>query len=173
VRGARGVSGGSVAAGASGPRRLRLHPALTSQPAFLVVELAAEVRDAVGTELGEAGLDWPSQLVLAVTGAVTGGLPQEALSARTGIDRSSLSFLVRDLEHDGFLERGRHPEDARKVTCRLTSAGEQRAEEARHAVAGGTREALWRLTARERRRLAELLLKALGARDEDRHWLFG
>ncbi len=170
MRAARGVRG---AAGAGGARRLRLHPALTSRPAFLVVELAAEVREAVGAELGEAGLDWPSQLVLAVTGAVSGDLPQEALSARTGIDRSSLSFLVRDLEDDGFLERRRHPEDARKVICRLTSAGEQRAEEARRAVAHGTREALWRLTARERRRLAELLLKALGARDEDRHWLFG
>jgi hypothetical protein len=93
-----------------GAQRLRLHPALTSQPAFLVVELAAEVRETVGTELGEAGLDWPSQLVLAVTDAVSGDLPQEALSARTGIDRSSLSFLVRDLEDDGFLERRRHPE---------------------------------------------------------------
>jgi hypothetical protein len=40
-------------------------------------------------------------------------------------------------------------------------------------VGVGTRAARRPLTARERLRLEELLAKALGAREQDRHWLFG
>jgi DNA-binding MarR family transcriptional regulator len=137
-----------------------------------LAETSGRVRAEVDVELWELGLDWPCRLALVIVRAV-GGLPQEALSDRTGIDRSSPSVLVRDLEADGFLERCPHPEDARKVVCRPTRAGSGIEAEAQRAVDAGTRAALRRLTARERLRLEKLLAKALGAREQDRHWLFG
>lgn len=134
------------------------------------MEVGARLRAEVDAELGELGLDWACHLVLTITAAI-GALPQEALSDRTGVDRSSVSMMVRDLEADGLIARDRHAEDSRKMLCRPTSSGELLAEEGRGAVHSGSREALRRLTARERKRLAELLAKALGAREQDRHWL--
>ena len=146
------------------------HPVLAADLAFLLTEAGARLRAEVDAELGELGLDWPCHLVLTITAAV-GGLPQAALSDRTRVDRSSVSIMVRDLQADGLIARDRHAEDSRKMICRPTPAGERLAGEGQRAVQTASREALRRLTTRERTRLAELLAKAVGARDQDRHWL--
>ena len=148
------------------------HPALSDDLAFLLAETSTRVRAEVDRELRELGLDWSCRLAIAIVKAL-GGLSQEALSDRTGIDRSSLSAVVRDLVADGFLERTPDEEDARKRICRATRAGVGIAAEAQLAVEAGTRATLVRLTSRERLRLEELLAKALRAREQDRHWLFG
>ena len=146
--------------------------ALSTDLAFLLAETSARVRVEVDNELREVGLDWSCRLALLIVRAV-GGLSQEALSDRTGVDRSSLSALLGDLEEEGFIKRGPHPEDARKRICWTTRAGSGIEAEAQRAVDVGTRSALMRLTSRERLRLEELLAKALGAREQDRHWWFG
>ena len=116
------------------------HRALSGDLAFLLAETSARVRLEVDSELRELGLDWSCRLALTVVKAV-GGLSQEALSDRTGIDRSSLSAVVRDLEADGLLERG-------------GSAGSRRGS-------GSAWRSCW-----PRR-------SGHGAREQDRHWLFG
>ena len=65
----------------------------------------------------------PRQYVVLSTIGEHGGASQAVLVQRTGIDRSTLSDIVRRLERKGFLERQRREEDARAYAIRLTQAG--------------------------------------------------
>src|SRR5215212_4091876 len=80
------------------------HPALTRHAAYLAFEVAAALRATVDRELRELGFTWNDYMVLAITNALDGP-SQEAISNRVGVDRGSLSRLVRDLEYEGLIER--------------------------------------------------------------------
>lgn len=140
------------------------HPALARHTAYLAFELAAALRRAVDAELRELGMSWADFMVLAITNALDGP-SQEAISDRVGVDRGSLSRLVRDLEYEGLIERHRGRTDGRRVLCLATQAGTAVATEAAGALDEASRTALRRLHAKERARLHVLMARAIGARD--------
>ncbi len=98
------------------------HPVLTRHTAYLAVELATALREAVDAELREVGLTWADFMALAVISALDGP-SQEAIHNRVAVDRGSLSRLVRDLEYEGLIERHRGRPDGRRVHCSATPAG--------------------------------------------------
>jgi DNA-binding MarR family transcriptional regulator len=138
------------------------HPALARHTAYLAFELAGALRGTVDSELRELGLTWSEYTVLAIVAALDGP-SQEAISNRAGMDRGSLSRLVRDLEDEGLLERHRGRTDGRRVLCLATPAGKDAAAEAAGAVDEASRSALRRLHAKERARLHVLMARAIGA----------
>jgi DNA-binding MarR family transcriptional regulator len=138
------------------------HPALARHTAYLAFELAGAIRGTVDSELRELGLTWPDYIVLAIVAALDGP-SQEAISNRTGMDRGSLSRLVRELEDEGLLERHRGRTDGRRVLCLATPAGKEAAAEAAGAVDEASRRELRRLHAKERARLHVLMARAIGA----------
>jgi DNA-binding MarR family transcriptional regulator len=147
--------------------RLPPHPALTRHPAYLAFELATALRRAVDRELRELGLTWPDYAVLAITDALDGP-SQEAISNRAGVDRGSLSRLVRDLEYEGLIERRRAQTDQRRILCLATPAGSAAAAEAASAVDEAFHRTLRRLHAKERARLQVLMARAMGTGESRR-----
>ena len=136
------------------------HPALACHTAYVTFELAGAIRRAVQAELRELGLTWADFMVLAITNALDGP-SQEAIHNRVGVDRGSLSRLVRDLEDEGLIERHRGHTDGRRVLCLATPAGSAAVGEAAHAVDEASRAALPGLHARERARLHQLMARAI------------
>jgi MarR family len=63
--------------------------------------------------------------VLAITDALDGP-SQAAISNRAGVDRGSLSRLVKDLEYEGLVERPRAHTDQRRILCFRHSDGQRR-----------------------------------------------
>ncbi len=55
---------------------------------------------------------------------------QGAIVQTTGVDRSTLSDVVRRLEQNGLLTRERDEEDARRIICCITGKGHEVAKEA-------------------------------------------
>lgn len=139
------------------------HPSLARYTPYLAIELARGLRKAADQELREAGFTWPDFLVLTIVTAVD-GLAQEAVCDRTGVDRSTVSGITRDLEHEGLLDRRNDGLDGRQVTCFATPVGAAAAAEAARAMDRTARTQLRLLDTRERARLHALLARALGAR---------
>lgn len=79
------------------------------------------------------------------------GLTQTDLVRITGVDRSTLTDMMKRLEHKGLVERERTEKDKRAKTVRLTKKGRARLEEAApHAMAAD--EALLEALPRNKRR---------------------
>lgn len=87
------------------------------------------------------------------------GVSQQALSEQTGIDTSSMTALIDELEALGLAERRAHPSDRRARAIHLTAAGEQALARGRQVAAGLQRELFAGLSPSERRTLHELLVK--------------
>jgi DNA-binding MarR family transcriptional regulator len=132
------------------------HRLLRERPAFVVQDVAANMRARVEQELRETGLSWVDFALLLVAVHV-GGLPQQALASRAGIDRSRTSAALTNLEYEGLVERSQCVEDARRTLVAATEAGGGILAEALEAVDRGERKALHGLSARERARLHSLL----------------
>lgn len=67
----------------------------------------------------------PRQLLVLVVVARCNSLNQNELVENTGIDRSTLSDIVRRLVRKGFLHRQRSEHDQRAYSISLTSEGDQ------------------------------------------------
>ncbi|MFO1088997.1 MAG: MarR family winged helix-turn-helix transcriptional regulator [Hyphomicrobiales bacterium] len=65
----------------------------------------------------------PRQFAVLATVEENDGISQTALSARTGIDRSTLAELVARLIAQGYLQRRRTRDDGRTNALRTTPAG--------------------------------------------------
>jgi MarR family transcriptional regulator, organic hydroperoxide resistance regulator len=128
------------------------HSTLARHTAYLAIQLGAEMRKVVDLELRELGLTWPDFLVLAITSALDGAA-QEAIHDRAGVDRGSLSRLVREFEDEGLIERHRGRSDGRRVLCEATPVGVAVAGEGASAVDQASRKLLRRLRARNARGL--------------------
>jgi DNA-binding MarR family transcriptional regulator len=74
------------------------------------------------TESDLGGLT-PRQLAVLMTVAHNEGLSQTGLVDRTGIDRATVSKMVRRLQRRGLLQCRRTREDARAYTIKLTDEG--------------------------------------------------
>ena len=65
----------------------------------------------------------PRQFIILLTVADANGLRQADISAATGIDRSSITDLLKRLVANGWLQRRRSKRDARAYAVRLTPEG--------------------------------------------------
>lgn len=70
----------------------------------------------------------PSQALVLAALAENEGVSQTVLTAKTGIDRSTLADLVRRLLKSGHLTRRRVREDARRYAVTLTPLGRDTAQ---------------------------------------------
>ena len=77
----------------------------------------------------------PRQFAVLVIVDENGGLNQTQIVERTGIDRSTLSDVVRRLIHRGLLRRRRSNDDARAYTVWLSDKGRRVLSEVEPAVA--------------------------------------
>ena len=88
------------------------------------------------------------------------GLPQGAIAARQGLDKSTLVATVRELEEWGLVARHRSPTDRRAYVLTLTDAGRDRVAASRAAIAGAD-DAFAELSAAEQDALRDLLRRLL------------
>ena len=91
--------------------------------------------------------------------AVRAGISQQQLAEHTGIDASSMTALIDELEALGLAERRPHPDDRRARAIHLTAAGEEKLAELRRLAGQIQAELMSGLTTAERRTLQELLAK--------------
>jgi DNA-binding MarR family transcriptional regulator len=74
------------------------------------------------TATGNTDLTLPRYIVLHAV-SQEDGLSQHTITARTGMDRSTVSMLVRKLVARGWLRSGRAKSDRRRYALQLTAAG--------------------------------------------------
>ena len=85
------------------------------------------------------------------------------LAAHLGLEKSTLTGLVDRAERRRLLTRSRTPEDGRAVDVVLTAEGRALADRVHTAFASAVAGLTQTLTAAERRRLAGLLRRIVGA----------
>ena len=95
---------------------------LNRSPLHLLHRVSQLATELFSGELGESDLT-PRQMVVLMTVAENEGLSQSDIVDRTGIDRSTLSDIVRRLQRKGWMQRRRTKEDARAYAVNLTDKG--------------------------------------------------
>ncbi|SDT36018.1 MarR family winged helix-turn-helix transcriptional regulator [Microlunatus soli] len=95
--------------------------------------------------------------------ADNGPSKQRALVDRIKMDRSSLVYVIDELERQGLAERGRDETDRRSHAVRITAKGRRRLTAATAAADQAMRELLSGLTATDKVRLEQLLDKVISA----------
>ncbi|BAL87984.1 putative MarR-family transcriptional regulator [Actinoplanes missouriensis 431] len=91
--------------------------------------------------------------------AQAGPLSQAALIARLQLDKSSMVYIVDELERQGLAERRRNERDRRSYAVSLTEAGRQRLVAATATTDAAMAELLAPFTADERVQLHGLLAR--------------
>lgn len=86
-----------------------------------------------------------------------GSLSQSALRERIGVDRTTITQIVHDLEHDGLVRRFPDPIDRRANAIALGPNGDAMLEEGAAASRAAHGRFLRPLSVRDRQTLAELL----------------
>jgi MarR family transcriptional regulator, organic hydroperoxide resistance regulator len=99
------------------------HLHLEDQVCFALYSAARAAQQAYRPLLEELGLTYPQYLVLLVLWEQD-GLTVTDLGERLHLDSGTLSPLLRRLDEHGFVTRERQASDSRRVTVRLTPAGE-------------------------------------------------
>ena len=84
-------------------------------------------------------------------------LAQHVLGARLGLEKSTVSRLVRQLEERGWVDRQRSPADGRVTLLALTSAGRQATDQLASARAAFFAGVLERVPGDKRHQLLECL----------------
>ncbi len=64
------------------------------------------------------------------------GTPSTSLGPRMGMESTSLSRILKNMEEQGLIERKPNPEDGRGVLIFLTEFGKEKREDAKKAVVG-------------------------------------
>ena len=95
---------------------------LGRSPLHLLHRVAQCVGELFEREFGDSDVT-PRQLAVIMTVAENKGLSQTKIVDRTGIDRSTLSDIVRRLQKKGLVQRRRTKEDARAYAVDLTDKG--------------------------------------------------
>ncbi len=90
-----------------------------------------------------------------------GPISQQSLSARIGIDRSTMVTLVDELEAAGLVTRTRNPDDRRAYALAATDAGRAWLTETRRSLLEAEQVIFEPLTSEERDQLGRLLLKVV------------
>jgi DNA-binding MarR family transcriptional regulator len=95
---------------------------LGRSPIHLLHRASQAAEDIFVAEMGDTDLT-PRQLAVLVTVARTDGAIQKALIEQTGIDRSTMTDIVRRLQRKGLLQRQRSRADYRAKVVKLTDQG--------------------------------------------------
>jgi DNA-binding MarR family transcriptional regulator len=105
----------------------------------------------------------PRQLALLMTIDKCEGLNQTELMERTGIDRSTLSDVVRRLRRKGLIQRRRSRNDARAICATLTDEGRRLLETVMPVGAGVDRSVLGALPSNRRKPFIDALASIVAA----------
>ena len=108
------------------------------------------------SELGDADLT-PCQIIVLAAIAADEGASQTTIVEATGVDRSTLTDIVKRLLRRGLLSRRRTKEDARAYALKLTEAGRRALESAVPVMARVEAEMLTAIPAKQRAELINLL----------------
>jgi DNA-binding MarR family transcriptional regulator len=141
------------------PTELRTLLTLTLQITSLRV--IQEVERALEDDGGD--LTWREYVLLRAVASAS-GQSQQALAERSGLDRTTISQSLEILEEMQMVRRAPHPGDRRRIQCLLGVEGRAALDRADRAVSAAEARALRRLDARQRRRLQELLARAVPPR---------
>jgi DNA-binding MarR family transcriptional regulator len=133
-------------------------PELGRFPGYLMARLGQTSSRRFAEALQPLGLHPRDFGVMSIV-AANPGISQQALSEHTGIDASSMTALIDELESLRVAERRPHPGDRRARAIHLTPSGEEALQRARKVAGGLQGELLAALTADEQRTLLELLGK--------------
>lgn len=87
---------------------------------------------------------------------------QSQIAEALGLDRTTVTYLVDDLENRGWAERTRDPADRRAHVVMLTAAGQSALAEIKPAVIEAKKELLGTLTEVEQEQLKSLLARLIG-----------
>jgi DNA-binding MarR family transcriptional regulator len=108
-------------------------PATRASRALLIRQAALASQRAFERQLGAIEITAPQAFVLLAI-AARDDANLISLVTDTGIDRSTMSDIVRRLVKQGWLRRRRSRDDARAVLVHLTAVGEQALPEIREAL---------------------------------------
>jgi len=97
---------------------------LRRSPIHLLHRAGQCAADVFHAEMGDRDLT-PRQLAVLTAVSEEEGASQTKLTGRTGIDRSTLTDLVRRLQRKGLLQRRRKSDDARAYAVNLTEEGQR------------------------------------------------
>ena len=123
--------------------------------------------DLFAEEVGEDG-PTPRQFAVLISVHQNPGVSQTDLVRMTGIDRSTLTEILRRLGRRGLIRRERQPEDRRTNALLLTASGQTAMEEAMEAVERAQQRILAPIPAAERRAAMRVLEKLAGLDGERR-----
>lgn len=101
--------------------------ALVEQPGFLFRRLASQSHALFHRLSGQDEITAP-QLTLLGTLLRSGPLPQAELGRAVGIDKNTLTEMLRRMETRGLIGRSRHATDRRSLTIAITTEGAKRVE---------------------------------------------
>jgi DNA-binding MarR family transcriptional regulator len=87
---------------------------------------------------------------------------QQGLAQLLMLDSNNCVLLLNDLDEAGYVERRRDPEDRRRHIVEITTAGQEALAEGQRRLEDLESEVLGHLSPDERKRLRDLLAKALG-----------
>jgi DNA-binding MarR family transcriptional regulator len=101
---------------------------------------------------------------IGILGALTDGAgrTQKALSAETGIEKSSMVLFLDFLEKGDWVERRPHPTDRRAYLVTLTAEGQRRLHQIGPRLAETQKQAFAALSSEEQVQFAEMLRKLVG-----------
>ncbi|MFC9763267.1 MarR family winged helix-turn-helix transcriptional regulator [Rhodococcus jostii] len=134
---------------------------LLRNPTFVVAQLHRVGREDLEGVLAAEGLNLRTHWILGCL-EEPGELSQKQLADVLGVDRSDMVRLLDDLEERGFVARTKNAKDRRKHVLSLTTAGRQVRERSDELVEKAFDQLYGNLSAKERRSLQRLVLKALG-----------
>jgi DNA-binding MarR family transcriptional regulator len=135
-------------------------PVLAERLGFLLKHVQLALGSTIESALAPLGINGREFAVLAVLDS-EGPRSQQRLSERMGVDRTTMVSLVDDLERKGLVERRRDAEDRRAYSIYVTPKGKRARARAREAVEAAEADLLAPLSADDRRRLKDLLLKVI------------
>jgi DNA-binding MarR family transcriptional regulator len=98
--------------------------------------------------------------------SIPGEIPQRQLADVMCIDANNTVILLNELETAGWVVRERDPQDRRRHVVRITDAGRAAYDRALSARDGIEDDVLGPLDEDDRRRLHDLLARALGELDD-------
>lgn len=149
---------------------MRPHESLREFLPYLLRQVTQSMEQAVAASLAEHGADWTTVRLL-VPLQRFGELSQAALADRAGLDRSTASALLAELEYDGLVVRQPDASDGRRLLVRGTDALGDVVVQLREAVHSAEDDALPGLDRRERERLRVLLDRSLPPESGGLPWL--
>lgn len=135
------------------PQRLR------RLPSWLVNQLAVVSNRHVAARLGRPGVRTEYAVLAAL--AEFGSLSQAQIGRRLGVDRSDVVALINRLQDDKLVLRNPDPDDRRRNTIRLTTAGKRRLRRIDAQVDRAQDDVLACLDATDRQTLTTLLQRVV------------